>query len=1716
MMMKRISLLLIFALLVSSLARIGPVANAADTEGSNNLIPNPGFESTVTNDKWLNNTAPSNWGEWMPTPGGILSVSENVYHSGNKALKIDHPVEARTNVSINGGVAVEGGKEYTLGAWFKTDNIVSASGVIFRTYYYQGSTKLADGPRVYLKGTIDWTNKELSIDVPTDADVLRVEIMFETGTGTVWVDDVSLTPSDVLLTDVELNTTSLELAVDEQYTLDVAFTPAEAVDTTVVWSSSDSGIVEVDQNGTLTAKSEGSAIIKVSTTDGVLYDECTVNVVASSEVGVIPNPGFENTVEDTDWLNNTAPAGWGVWFATAGGIVSVSEDEYHSGNKALKIDQPIVARTNVSINGGVAVEAGQQYTLGFWIKKENIVSDTGVLLRTYYYNGSTKVADGPRAYLYSGTMDWTYNELSVVVPSDTDTLRVELMFETGTGTVWMDDVSLRNISDLQTVRMDQGSVSISPGQDLTVTPLVYPEAPEHSFVWTSSDSAVATVTDGVVHGIAEGRTLIQAVSEDGDLTAETSVSVIPEADMQSFTSLRERMFKKVTVPDGVDPDSDIVKQVVDQKMALMHNDQNTGFLDKLDRSEDRTYLWEDRSDESDPYLTLYSFGRLKDMAFVYSVPSSPLYGDADLREDILGGIDWLYLNRYNEDKPVVGNWFVWEIAVPQAFGELMILMYDELSQEQLNNYARAIDHFLPDPTKRVSLTNPDFRETGANLLNKSYAVALRGLVGDSSEKIEQALAPVGNEYRYVTEGEGLYADGSIIQHTNVAYTGGYGQSYISQAELLLYMFHDSPWELTDPLIQNVYDSIESVFDPFIFNGRFMQMVNGRGSSEGAGNAKGFILAALQLAESASPEKALPLKQIIKAWLLEDKTNDYETGLTVYQRSLYDQLMNDPKIVPRDERIKYTQFANMDRVLHERAGWKLGLSLFSERVSAFEYGNTENIKGWFTGAGMTYLYDADKEQYGDGYWPAVDSFRLPGTTTDRSGEGVTPVEWGNYADDESWVGGSSIEDLYGASGMAFSMSKVTGSSLSGKKSWFMFDDEVFAMGTDIASTDDGEVETIVDNRKIKDDGSNEWMVDGVVKSSELGSSETLDNPEWVHLDGNVEGSEFGYVFPDNQNIKAIREARTGSYYELNHKYGTDIQVNSNFVSLAFEHGDSPVNGSYAYILLPGKSSEQTANYSKHPDVTILSQTSEVHAVQESSLGITAANFWTAGKAGLITSNDPASVMVQETSDNSLSFSVSDPTQKQTTIELQLDKSAASVVSMDSRIEVIQLSPTIKLSVDVEGAMGESLTGKLKLVADSDSESGENPDGGSGTPSNPVVNTPGSSSLTYSQGAIRSIPELTDGRAVTKLTDDILKEAFEQATPDSKGILETIVKVSTVDGAAQYVQQLPAEWLSSNEWNKRIRLETPIGAVVIPAHMLAGMDIGGQPFVSIVIDAVDKSVIESQLLTSIGDKPVIELHVELGAEPVAWTNPDAAVTVMLPLDPSPQELVEHEHLVVLYLNEQGEAIPVPNGKYDADKQEMSFTTTHFSQYAVAFVQKSFLDTGKYAWAEKEIEVLASKGIINGVTASSFAPGEAITRADFVLLLVRALELQAEESEPFADVRPGDYYYEELGIARAAGLVNGRGDNRFAPEEEITRQEMMVLAHRALLLADKGLESGQMNDLQAYKDVDQLANYAQSAVASLISSGYIQGYNEQLAPLRTTTRAEAAVLLYRMLAD
>lgn len=172
----------------------------------------------------------------------------------------------------------------------------------------------------------------------------------------------------------------------------------------------------------------------------------------------------------------------------------------------------------------------------------------------------------------------------------------------------------------------------------------------------------------------------------------------------------------------------------------------------------------------------------------------------------------------------------------------------------------------------------------------------------------------------------------------------------------------------------------------------------------------------------------------------------------------------------------------------------------------------------------------------------------------------------------------------------------------------------------------------------------------------------------------------------------------------------------------------------------------------------------------------------------------------------------------------------------------------------------------------------------------------------------------------------------------------------------------------------------------------------------------------------------------------------------------------------------------------------------------------------WAKAQIEYIAEKGIIQGKANGIFAPEDSVTRAEFTAMIVRLLqpEITEETALPFSDVAETDWFYETVKTAYAANLAKGKGD-LFDPEGKITREEMTVLVARAAALKGKSayVDTAEIDRLLLpFKDKEEISDWAKTETAAALKLGLVRGTSAELfQPKAEAARAEAAVIIYNL---
>ncbi|BBH22406.1 hypothetical protein Back11_37510 [Paenibacillus baekrokdamisoli] len=233
----------------------------------------------------------------------------------------------------------------------------------------------------------------------------------------------------------------------------------------------------------------------------------------------------------------------------------------------------------------------------------------------------------------------------------------------------------------------------------------------------------------------------------------------------------------------------------------------------------------------------------------------------------------------------------------------------------------------------------------------------------------------------------------------------------------------------------------------------------------------------------------------------------------------------------------------------------------------------------------------------------------------------------------------------------------------------------------------------------------------------------------------------------------------------------------------------------------------------------------------------------------------------------------------------------------------------------------------------------------------------------------------------------------------------------------------------------------------------------------------------------------------------------ITISLPYDRSD---VNEQLLGIYYYNEVAKQWEYVGGIVDSALQQVSFTPPHPGIYSVLEYRKTFSDVPSGHWAEQMIQNLAAKHIIQGVTDSKFNPSGTTTRAEFVTLLAKALQLQSTDSNAsFSDVKSDAWYANSIASAVQAGIVSGISTSHFAPEQQISRAEMVTMIIRAL-----GIPIN-VEATTHYADASDIPAWALPYVAAASEAELVRGRSHnQFAPQLKATRAEAAQLIYNLL--
>lgn len=597
--------------------------------------------------------------------------------------------------------------------------------------------------------------------------------------------------------------------------------------------------------------------------------------------------------------------------------------------------------------------------------------------------------------------------------------------------------------------------------------------------------------------------------------------------------------------------------------------------------------------------------RLSDFVYAYTNEKNKYYQNEDLYQKIVKGLEYWYDVDSESD-----NWWHNQISEPQKLGVLLIQMRigkKQIPQELETKILKRIQETGGDPAKW----------TGANRTDIALHWIYRSCLTQNEADLKTAIDNVFNPVVYTTE-EGFQHDNSYFQHGEQLYIGGYGDEILKGVTQVASYALGTQYQLDKEKVELLSKFMRETYYRAVRGQNMSFDVVGRSVSRpGLLNKRTTATYAKRMID-IDPTHADEYKAII-ARLNRKQPADYQVTAS------------------------HTHYFRGDYSLHVRPQYNFDVRLASTRTKKCEYGNKENLKTYFMSDGCTNITQTGDEYFN--IFPVWNWRHIPGTTAPQLEKvPMDPKAWGVLGT-STYAGGVS-DSIYGATAYAY-MDTNPEVNTGAKKSWYFFDNEVVCLGAGIQSTSTYPVHTTVNQCFLKGG----IMVDKGDKEETLANgSHTLQAPQWVLHD------KIGYFFPQKEEVFLTAQTQSGRWYDINTSKSKKEEKMDVF-TLGINHGVGPKDGSYAYIVVPGKTSAQEMKaYQKKNAIEILSNNPKIQAVRNTKLNVWMVTFFEAGtfthKELSVTVDKPCILMIKDITSKSANLHIADPGQTQSPIQVEL--------------------------------------------------------------------------------------------------------------------------------------------------------------------------------------------------------------------------------------------------------------------------------------------------------------------------------------------------------------------------------------------------------------------------------------------------------------------------------
>ena len=598
----------------------------------------------------------------------------------------------------------------------------------------------------------------------------------------------------------------------------------------------------------------------------------------------------------------------------------------------------------------------------------------------------------------------------------------------------------------------------------------------------------------------------------------------------------------------------------------------------------------------------WHLNRLLDFSRAYTDPKSTYFKDPTIHKAIVNGLQFFY-----DKNPFNKNWWSRQIQVPRALGRILIFM--RAGEKQIpasleNDILTRLEGIQPAPSNF----------TGANKIDISLWRLYIGLLRDNTADIQTAVNNAYSTFELTTK-EGIQHDFSFFQHGPMFLPMHYGQVLLNTLNNIAVPLVGTTYEFAGhPNFENYTQFLLGSFatvrrGPYVsFSSRGRQIVTPNSLKQGSNTYEN--------AKLIDPDNAEAYHKLIdRITEAQPPSSEIEPYNMYYHRALFTS--------------------------HSRSGYKFTVLANNYRVKKTEMGNGENIQGQFLSEGATNIL-VDGSEYSE-IFPVWEWNKIPGTTTpEYKPEKLRPrKDWG-FNGSSRFAGGVS-DGVYGA--QVFDMNEF---GIQAKKSWFMFDDEIVALGSGISSTEDEAISTTV----------NQALLVGNVELAENKNSSLLPKGDYTYKNGInwVFHNNVGYFFPNQEKLRLSTLDQSGSRSLIRNGASTEVLTKGVF-KLWFDHGKNPKDDSYSYILTPGIPTVEEMESYDMSNITILENSKDIQAVKHKGLDMIQVMFYRAKIAEFdgikISVDKPSALMLKNVSTSEIEVYVSDPSERHSEIEIGLE-------------------------------------------------------------------------------------------------------------------------------------------------------------------------------------------------------------------------------------------------------------------------------------------------------------------------------------------------------------------------------------------------------------------------------------------------------------------------------